>query len=86
MNHRRRDGGKNESKKSGINRAKFEQNSGIIRENIRATYFLLLLLLACQNMLSEILGACMYPFADTGIEDRIFLAREKSVLNMLSEP
>ena len=36
-----------------------------------------LLLLPCQNMLSGILGACMYPYADTGIEDRKFWGARK---------
>ena len=48
-------------------RAKFGKNPD--------KYSVFFFLLACQNMLRN-LGAFVYPYADTGIEGRIFLARD----------
>ena len=35
-----------------------------------------------KKKMSGILGACMYPFANTGIEDKIFATRAKHVKNV----
>ena len=67
--------------KVGQSPAKFGQNSGIIRANIRASLFSFffppcLSKYVVRNFRSLYVPVCGY--ADTGIEDRTFLAHEKS--------
>ena len=58
----------------GKNRAKFGQNSGIIRANILAPFCFLL---ACQNIIIGNLRSLHVPlYADTGIEEKF--GRENS--------
>ena len=67
-------------------RAKIGRNSGRIRANIRATFFVFCCCLLVKILLSGILGACMYPYADTGIEYRKFWSRKKKVHELSSTP